>query len=108
LLNDFGPEYDDMVYRIIDAKRVGSDRISLRQELITATRVVLDIVMIKETDRIRVWSSRTSDGTTLVREGKIARASGQATQWVVRCLGRRADTTRAAPELSAQSVRADP
>jgi hypothetical protein len=99
LLNDFGPEYDDMVYRIIDAKRVGPDRISLRQELITANRVVLDIVMMKEKDRIRVWSSRTSDGTTLVRDGKIARAGGQATQWVVRCLGRWADNLRGQPEI---------
>ena len=102
LLNDFGPEYDDMVYRIIDAKRVGPDLIALRQELITSNRVVLDLVMMKERDRIRVWSSRTSEGTVLVRDGKIARTNGQATQWVVRCLGRRADNQSAVTESTAQ------
>ena len=88
LLNDFGPDYDDMVYVIVDAERLGPDRISLRQQLMTDRRVVLDIVMVKDNDKIRIWSSRSSDGTTLVRDGAIALTNGHATQWVVRCQGR--------------------
>ena len=50
LLNDFGPDYDDMVYVIVDAERLGPDRISLRQQLMTDRRVVLDIVMVRDNE----------------------------------------------------------
>jgi hypothetical protein len=93
LLNDFGPEYDDMVYVIVDAERLAPNRISLRQVLTTDRRVVLDIVMVRDNDKLRVWSSRSIDGTMLVRDGTIALANGHATQWVERCQGRRADST---------------
>src|SRR5258705_2972177 len=33
VLNDFGPDYDAMVYRIVDARPVEPDQISLRQTL---------------------------------------------------------------------------
>jgi hypothetical protein len=61
--------------------------------LTTDRRVVLDIVMVRDDDKLRVWSSRSIDGTTLVRDGTIALANGHATQWVARCQGRRADST---------------
>jgi hypothetical protein len=88
LLNDFGPDYDDMVYVIVDAERLGPNRISLRQQLMTDRRVVLDIVMVRDNEKIRIWSSRATDGTTLVRDGTIALTNGHATQWVVRCQDR--------------------
>jgi hypothetical protein len=56
LRNDFGPDYDNMLYRIVDAKRIRQFRISLRQLLTTDDQIVLDIVMLKAKDR--VWSSR--------------------------------------------------
>jgi hypothetical protein len=92
LLNDFGPDYDDMVYVIVNAERLDPNRILLRQVLTTDRRVVLDIVMVRDNDKLRVWSSRSTDGTTLVRDGTIALANGHATQWVERCQGRRADS----------------
>jgi hypothetical protein len=88
LRNDFGRDYDEMVYRIIGARRLGPDRLTLRQVLTTDTRIVLDTVMLKSDDRVRVWSSRGLDGTTLVRDGTIPMSNGHETRWVVRCQGR--------------------
>jgi hypothetical protein len=47
LRNDFGPDYDDMVYCILDARRTGQLRISLRQLLIADEQIALDKVMLK-------------------------------------------------------------
>jgi hypothetical protein len=91
LWNDFGPDYDDMIYRIVDARRVGPDKLLLRQVLTTDRRIVLDIVMVKDNDRIRVWSSRMADGKILVNDGALASSNGHETRWVVRCQGQWAD-----------------
>jgi hypothetical protein len=90
VLNDFGPDYDGMVYRIVDAKRVAPDKISLRQILASDGNVVLDIVILKDSERIRIWSSQTADGNVLVRDGMIASANDQRTRWAGRCGERRA------------------
>jgi len=90
VFNDFGPDYDGMVYRIVDAKRVAPDKLSLRQILATDDNVVLDIVIVKDNDRIRIWSSRTVDGTILVKDGTTASANEQQTRWSGRCGERRA------------------
>src|SRR5215470_12092486 len=75
VLNDFGPDYDGMVYRIVDAKRVAPDKLSLRQVLATDDSIVLDVVMIKDGERIRIWSSRTVEGNVLVTDGMVAPAN---------------------------------
>ena len=90
VLNDFGPDYDGMVYRIVDAKRVAPDKLSLRQILASDDNVVLDIVILKDSERIRIWSSQTADGNVLVRDGMIASGSDQRTRWAGRCGERRA------------------
>jgi hypothetical protein len=90
VLNDFGPDYDGMVYRIVDARRVAPDKISLRQILASDDNVVLDIVILKDSERIRIWSSQTVDGNILVRDGMIASGSDQRTRWAGRCGERRA------------------
>ncbi len=90
VFNDFGPDYDGMVYRVADAKRVAPDKLSLRQVLASDEHIVLDIVMLKSNDRIRIWSSRATDGSTLVRDGTIPSANGQETRWAGRCGERRA------------------
>jgi len=87
LRNDFGHDYDEMIYRILSARRAAPDRVALRQVLMSDNRVVLDTVMLKSGDRIRVWSSRGIDGTTLVTDGMVSRASGAETRWVSRCQG---------------------
>jgi len=88
LRNDFGRDYDEMVYRIVSAKRAAPDRVALRQVLMNDSRIVLDTVMLKSDDRIRVWSSRGVDGTTLVSEGTVSLTNGTETRWVTRCQGR--------------------
>jgi hypothetical protein len=85
VLNDFGPDYEDMVYRVVDAKRVGPDKLSLRQVLASDEAVVLDIVMVKDSERVRVWSSRTAQGSILVKDGRIATTTDQNTRWSKRC-----------------------
>jgi hypothetical protein len=85
LHNDFGPDYGDMLYRIVDAKRIGRFRMSLRQLLMTDDQVALDIVMLKSHDRIRVWSSRGADGTEYVQGGRIPAANYRETGWMERC-----------------------
>jgi hypothetical protein len=90
VLNDFGPDYDGMVYRIVDAKRVAPDKLSLRQVLTTDDSVVLDMVIMKDSERIRIWSSQTADGNVLVRDGMIASGNDQRTRWAGRCGEKRA------------------
>jgi hypothetical protein len=85
VLNDFGPDYDGMVYHIVEAKRVAPDKLSLRQVLATDDSIVLDVVMIKDVERIRIWSSRTLDGNVLVKNGMVAPAYDQQTRWSGRC-----------------------
>ena len=85
LHNDFGPDYGEMLYRIVDAKPVGRSRISLRQLLTTDDQIALDVVMLRSNDRIRVWSSRGADGAEYVRGGMIPAANNRETSWMQRC-----------------------
>jgi hypothetical protein len=93
VMNDFGPEYDGMVYHVVRAERVSPDKLALRQVLASDETVVLDIVMVKDNEKIRVWSSRTVDGNTLVRDGMMPSAKDQVTRWASRCEERRADSS---------------
>jgi hypothetical protein len=85
LRNDFGPDYDQMVYRIVDVQRLSYFRLALRQLLTTDDQILLNTIMVKANDRIRVWSSRGADGSILVEDGTIGSANGQETGWMVRC-----------------------
>jgi hypothetical protein len=114
LHNDFGADYGDMLYRIVDAKRIGRFRISLRQLLTTDDQVALDIVMLKSNDKIRVWSSRGADGTEYVQDGMIPAANNRETEWMERCDTRSAgnvifadseESEDARRHLSAQAIR---
>jgi hypothetical protein len=85
LVNDFGVDYDNMVYRIVAAQRIGNDRVSLRQVLATDGKVVLDVVLWKVNDKLRTWSSRVSDGSALVVDGVVSSTNGHKTPWIGRC-----------------------
>jgi hypothetical protein len=85
LRNDFGPDYEEMLYRIVDARRLSHFRLALRQLLTSDDQVVLNTVMMKANDRIRVWSSHGSDGSTFVEDGTMPSANGQETGWMTRC-----------------------
>jgi hypothetical protein len=85
LRNDFGPDYDQMVYRIVDVQRLSHFRLALRQLLTSNHQIVVNTVMMKANDRIRVWSSGGSDGSMFVEDGTIPSANGKETGWMVRC-----------------------
>src|SRR5437879_109228 len=67
------------------AQHVDPDRLSLRQVLMTNDRVTLDIVLLKENDKIRIWSSLFPDGTALVEDGVMTSMTGRETRWMTRC-----------------------
>jgi hypothetical protein len=85
LTNAFGEGYEDSVYSISDAKLLGPDKLSLREVMVSNKDIVLDIVLVKENGKIRVWSSIHTDGTALVQDGVVAAPVNRETRWVVRC-----------------------
>jgi hypothetical protein len=80
-----GADFEESVYDILDAKRVAPDKLSLRQVLMSNDRVTLDIVLLKENDKIRIWSSLFPDGTALVEDGVMTSMTGRETRWMTRC-----------------------
>jgi hypothetical protein len=80
-----GADYEDSIYDISDVKRVAPDKLSLRQVLKSNDRVTLDIVLLKENDKIRIWSSLFPDGTALVEDGVMTSMTGRDTRWMTRC-----------------------
>jgi hypothetical protein len=90
LHNDFGADYDRMVYRIVDAARLSVFRLSLRLVLATDDRIVLDTVTLRSGGRIRNWSTRLGTNI-LVDNGTMPSANGQETSGMTRCDMRRAD-----------------
>jgi hypothetical protein len=106
LRNDFGPDYGEMVYRIVDVRRIGEFRISLRQLLTTDDQIALDIVMLKANDRIRIWSSRGADGSQYVQDGLVPAANNHETAWMGRCDTRWANATTRS-NLTSKRLQAD-
>jgi hypothetical protein len=94
LRNDFGPSYGDMVYRIVDARRISEFRISLRQLLTTDDQIALDTVMLKANGRLRIWSSRGADGSVYVQDGMVPAANNHETGWMERCDTRSAGSVK--------------
>jgi hypothetical protein len=94
-----------MLYRIVDAKRVGRFRISLRQLLMTDDQVALDMVILKSNDRIRVWSSRGAAGSEYVQDGLIPAADNRETAWMERCDTRSAGNLILADNEHSQDAR---
>jgi hypothetical protein len=80
-----GEGYEESIYDIVEAKLIAPDRLSMRQVLAGNDKVTLDIVLMKEKDRIRIWSSAFPDGTPLVEDGVLTTATGRETRWMARC-----------------------
>jgi hypothetical protein len=80
-----GEGYEDSIYDIVEAKLIAPDRLSMRQVLAGNNQVTLDIVLLKEKDRIRIWSSAFPDGTALVEDGVLTSFTGRETRWMARC-----------------------
>jgi hypothetical protein len=85
LTNTFGPDYEDGVYKITDAKVLPDGKLAMQQVLVKNETVKLDVVVMKENGRVRVWSSALPDGSKLVEDGTITSATGAETRWVMRC-----------------------
>jgi hypothetical protein len=83
--NAFGDGYDVSVYSISEAKALGSDRLSLRETMVSDKNVVLDVVLVKENGKVRIWSSTHADGTPLVTDGVISAPVNRETRWAARC-----------------------
>jgi hypothetical protein len=93
LRNDFGPNYGDMIYRVIEATRLSQFRLSLRQVLTTDSEVALDTVMLKADAKVRIWSSHGVDGRQYVEDGLVPSANNRETGWMERCDMRSASRT---------------
>ena len=85
LKNAFGEGYDDSVYSISEAKLLGPDKLALREVMLSDKNIVLDIVLLRENGKIRVWSSVHTDGTAFVKDGMISAPVNRETRWVSRC-----------------------
>jgi hypothetical protein len=83
--NAFGDGYDVSVYSISEAKALGTDRLALRETMVSDKNVVLDVVLMKENGKVRIWSSTHADGTPLVTDGMISAPVNRETRWVARC-----------------------
>jgi len=99
-----GAPYRDIVYAITTAERLAEDRLALRV-MHASERVVIDLVLLKEADTVRVWSSHTSDGRMRVIDGVIT-GNGAASPRFRRCAAPRqlkisANTQSAPPTRSA-------
>jgi hypothetical protein len=78
-------EEDTIRYEISAVKPMGADKLSLRQALAGNDRIALDIVLLKQDGKIRIWSSLFADGTALVEDGVMTAMTGRETRWLARC-----------------------
>jgi hypothetical protein len=85
LKNAFGEGYDDSIYDIVDARPTSGGRLSMRLVLASDDQIVLDVVLMKENGKIRIWSSNTGDGKSLVKDGMISAPVNRETRWVTHC-----------------------
>jgi hypothetical protein len=83
LTYDGGEGYKKNSYVIHDAKLLGSVKIELEEETLS-DHSFLDLILAKSHGQIRVVSSRRSDGTILIEDGKF-QPEGAPTQWYSRC-----------------------
>ena len=78
-----GEPYRDIVYEIRTAVRVAATRLAL-QVLRVPDGLSVDLVLLKESDTVRVWSSHTPDGRMLVIDGVIT-GNGKQSPRFKRC-----------------------
>ena len=78
-----GGPYRDIVYEIQTATLAASGRLALRV-LGLPGRYTVDLVLLKEGDTVRVWSSHTPDGRMLVIDGVIT-GNGRPSPRFTRC-----------------------
>lgn len=78
-----GEPYRDIVYEIRTAAPIAESRLALHV-LGLPGRISVDLVLLKENDTIRVWSSHTQAGRMLVLDGVIT-GNGRPSPRFKRC-----------------------
>jgi hypothetical protein len=76
LRNDFGPYYDTMVYRIIDARRIGAGLLSMRQLLVSDNQIRVDMVLMRMNPRFASCRREGPMAPPLLRTEKCPRPTG--------------------------------
>jgi len=69
---------------VIDRAKITGTEISYHMVEADARQLQFDIVLRKDGERIRVWSSHQQDGAFVVRDGKST-SSGEENNWQTRC-----------------------
>ncbi|HEY7611091.1 MAG TPA: hypothetical protein VIF14_17825 [Alphaproteobacteria bacterium] len=82
LTYEFGPARAPNRYTILTAHQVAPGRVFYLEELSDGRRI--EIVLLKQGNRIRVWSSRMVTGQVLVANGRFA-SDGRDSPWQTRC-----------------------
>jgi hypothetical protein len=81
-----GKEYRENAYEVLDAQRIGNDRVSLRIRL--NGTLSEHLVMMRDGDRIRTMLNEVLDGddagNILVENGEV-KSNGASTPWLARC-----------------------
>jgi hypothetical protein len=73
----------DRIYYIIGAERISGDRLQIRLGLEPGTASV-EVILLKSSESMRVWSSRDRDGRMLVIDGLIT-GNGRESPLFSRC-----------------------
>jgi len=84
LTYDLGTAYEPRVYDLSNAHAEDGGRV-LYDETSRASGTRITIALMRDGDRIRVWSSVAADGRAFVADGKLADDSGAETPWLSRC-----------------------
>jgi len=73
------------VYIVLRAIRLPADQLSYRQEG-EADHDKIDVILLKDGNRYKIWSSVTEAGNALVKDGKFP-GSGKESPWQTKCHG---------------------
>jgi hypothetical protein len=82
----FGKNFNENFYEVLDAERIADDQVSIRIRLNGET--TQDLVMAMDQGRLRTMANRPLDGANagrmIVKDGRVT-ASGTPTPWMSRC-----------------------
>jgi hypothetical protein len=71
-------------YIITRAIRLPADQLSYRQENSAKEHDKIDVILLKDGNKYKIWSSVTEDGRELVKDGKFPK-SGDESPWQAKC-----------------------
>jgi hypothetical protein len=81
--NTPGREKPYNVYTVTRAIRLPADQLSYQQEG-DVNHDKIDVILLKDGSRYKIWSSVTDEGKVLVKEGKFP-GSGNDSPWQAKC-----------------------